>query len=261
MTQILFGERELLVRAIGDAQLIVAPDEGMVKGQELRLRWAQRSLKPKPLAIMDPPEPLKGFNPIDGYFLLFTKDKLPAAWGRWAQANKITPVAKLFPSEDQMRGYLASGKAPVKFTPDAAEWYTRVVGTSPMRLDSELRKILLLGRQHVDLNELLDLIGTQEEMKAEHILKALGTRRALDLAREVPDKRSIPLMAYLDKALENRKNGWSLLLKAIRIGADRKRYSYWTGVQLFVHACYRIEHGSNQVSVALELLEAANVVK
>lgn len=261
MTVVLYGERELLLRAIGDAQLVIAEDVGITKGSDLDVRWRQRTLKTRALAVLDPPEPVKGFRPIDGNFLLFAKDKVPAAWARWAQAHNIKPSAREFPAPENMAAYLASDKSLVRFSPAAAEWYTRVIGTSPLRMDTEMRKLILLGRQSVELDELLELLGSQHDIKAERILRALGTAKALELALEVPVKRAIPLMTYLDKALENRKSGWGLMLKTIRIGADRLQYDYWTGVQMFVHACYKSQQGADQLSTAVTLMEAANVVR
>lgn len=261
MTTILYGQRELLVRAIGDAQLIIADEVGIDKGSDLEMRWRQRTLKPKPLAIMDPPKPTKKFCPIDGYYLLFSDTKLPIDWTRWAEHYGITPVLRDFPPAAAMAAFLASDKALVRFSPDAAEWYTRVMGTSPMRLDSEVRKLILLGRERVELNELLDLIGDPSHVQAEHILRNLGKSQAIALAQKVPIKQAIPLMVYLGRALENRKSGWALMLSVIRLGADRLKYDYWTGVQMFMHACYEAEKKGNQALVTLELMEAADVVK
>lgn len=260
MTQILFGERELLIRAIGDVQLIIPEDEGLTTGIALATRWQQRTLKPRPIAVLNPPDPTKRFVPITGHFVLFDKAKVPAAWLRWAQTHKIVPVEKSFPTEGQMVAYLTGGSVGVTFTTEAAEWYTRVIGTSPMRMSNEVRKLLLLGRESVTLDELLDLIAIQEDVKAERILRSLGTKRSLKLAQEVPEDRAIPLIAYLDRALEHRKDGWWLMLKTIRIGADRLQYSYWAGVQVFVHACYKGEKG-DKLSLALQLLSAASMVK
>lgn len=257
MTQIIYGERELVTRAVENVEILVAEDAGIINTSILETRWRQKSLKAQPLAILNPPEPGKKFKPIPGYFLLFDKPKLPKAWLDWATKNKLKVTPKFYPEEDQMKAYLVT-VSPVKFTPEAAAWYVRFIGTSPARMEAELAKLVLLGKKEVDLQTILSCAASEETSKAERILMALGTKEAIKLVAKVPPEKAISLMAYLQKATENRHNEWGLLLKLIWAGANKKRYDYWTGIQMFAHLCYKSKT-SNKIDLTLEVYRLANV--
>lgn len=259
MTQIIYGERELIIRAVENAEVLVADEVGLTSTSAFETRWRQKSFKKKALAILNPPDPGKKLSPMAGYFVLFDKPKLPKAWLEWATKHRVTVIPKFYPEPDQMQGYLMN-KSPVKFTQEAAAWYVRVVGTSPMRMEAEIKKLLMIGKESVDLETLLLCIASEETLKAERILNALGTKEAIKLATLVPPEKAVGLLAYLQKALEYRHSEWGLFLKTIWLGANQKRYDYWTGIQMFVHACYKSKKES-KVDVALELYELANVVK
>jgi hypothetical protein len=257
MTQIIYGERELILRAVEHAEVLVADDVGLTSSSCLETRWRQKSFSKKPLAIMNPPEPGKKLRPVEGYFILFDKTKIPKAWLDWASKNKVQTVPKFYPEPDQMKAYLTS-KSPVKFSSEAAEWYTRVVGTSPIRMETELAKLLLLSKTSVDLTTLLTCIAGEETLKAERVLATLGTKEAIRLAKSVPPEKSIGLLAYLQKAIEHRHNEWGLYLKIVWLGANKKQYDYWTGVQIFAHLCYKSKT-HNKVDLALDVYRLGKI--
>lgn len=258
MTTLLFGDRELMVRMIGSARLLVASDEALDKAGFESL-WRRRSLRPQPLAILNPPEPSKVVTPVAGNFLLFEK-RVPAAWGRWATAHRLKPTELATLEPNFIQAALQHGSDIVRFTPDAAEWYVRIIGCSLSRMELELAKFERLGVTKVDLKTALTHIGGHEDMKAERILKALGTPQVLKLGLQVETKKAIPLMAYLQKSLEFRKNDWSTAVRVVRKGGDNKRFDYWTGVQMFLHHTLLPSGSPREIDAMLALMNAAGVV-
>jgi hypothetical protein len=261
MTQVLYGDREALLRLIGDARFVSASDEKLDKHQ-LESLWRRRRVGVREnLAILNPPEPTKNFTPRAGSFLLFEKDKVPAAWQRWCEAAHIKPIACPPLDEKFVQAALTGGVDNVEFTKEAAGWYSAMAGTSLARMENELAKLALLGVTKVSKSKAVELIGGEEAVKAEKILRALGTQEALVLAQQVEPKKAIPLIVYLTKATENRTGSQHLALKAIRRGGDLVRFDYWTGVQMFVHYCYNLNRrGADEASLLLALLATCGVV-
>lgn len=266
MTQILRGERDLLVRSVQGMKVVVANAADVETDKHAFDQiWRRTSFKPEPLAVLNPPKEItKHIKPRPGYVLLFAEDylhggKMPAAWVRWATEHGIAVKALAHPTAEMTAQVLTSGVTGITFTPGAAEWYIRVVGTSQARLETELSKLVVSGITHVDREKIVLLVGGVEDLKAERLLKALGTPAACKLALDVPVKKAIPLMVYLDRALAHRKNSWALALSTIRKGGDLKRYTYWTGVQMFAHYCLRTVERASPEQMADDLIELSDL--
>ncbi len=262
--QIMFGDRELMVSLVGDAQLLVASEDD-ITDKNLDTVWRQLSIKRRPMAILNPPNEVpKDFAPRKGCFLLFEenarfKDGIPAAWYKWAKTNAVEVVPVRKATEDGTVKYLIEGMLGITFTKEAAAWYARVVGTSLLRMQVEHDKLRSLGLARVGLDQTIEIIGGTEEVRADKINRALGTPEACKLALEVDPKRAIPLIGYLTKALEMRKSTWWLALQVVKKGAMDKRFDFVTGVQVFTQYCYRTNQQKDQMGPMLELMQLCGV--
>lgn len=245
MTKLLHGNRELLVASTGVARLVVFSD-GELTDRDFIGIWHRRKLKPEPLAILNPPaKPPVGLKPVAGHYLLFDVEHksygqgLTKEWNAWARSNKLHVETLRDLPPRLLEESFTSGMFGVTFTEEAAEWYTRVVGTSLQRQQRELDKLLLAGVSHVDLDTALHVIGGQEETKAERILKSLGTRLACTLVLEVSNNNAYRLFTYLEIPLRNRKSPWVIGLLALRRALEIKTLEAQSALQLFAQYCYK----------------------
>lgn len=254
MTVILFGERELMLAQAPTQRVVVCPDESIEKGSQLELPWRQNSLRPCTVAFIDPPDPVKAITPRpDRVLMLPGEPRKP--WKEWAAKHNIPMQACQHPPANQFVYMLTSGASGITFTEDAAEWYARMVGTSRIRLENELIKFAVMGKTRVTREMVITLIGGFEDLKADRVLKALGTARACKLALEVTEKRAMPLLGYFDKALQHRKNSWWLAVHYVREGMIAKMLTPWSAVQVFVQYCYETQNSSRpEADCMLELM-------
>jgi hypothetical protein len=254
LTCVFFGERELIVDATTAHETIDCSLENIVKGSQLELYWRQQSIKPKILAFINPPDPVKSIEPRPDRFVLITGEPRKA-WKEWTSKHKVALKACRYPEENTFAQMLVTGAAGVTLTQAAADWYVRMVGTSFLRLSNELIKLSCVPKNTIDCDDLILLIGGVEELKAEKVLKSLGTATACRLALEVSEQRSMPLLGYMDKALQHRRNSWWFALKSIQEGIIRKRLTPWAAVQVFVQYCYETAKTDRlEADLMLELL-------
>lgn len=254
MTCVFFGERELIVDQVNTHEIIDCSLENITKGSQLELYWRQQSLKPKIIGFINPPDPVKSIMPRPDR-IIFISGEPRKAWKEWISNNKVIMKACRYPDSDTFLQMLTTGAAGVTLTKSAAEWYVRVVGTSFLRLSNELTKLTLLDKQPIDLEDLILIVGGFEELKAEKVLKTLGTATACKLALEVAEHRSMPLLGYMDKALQHRRNSWWFALKIIQEGIMAKRLSPWAAVQVFAQYCYETAKTDRlEADIMLELL-------
>ena len=265
MTQMLHGNRELMVASTGGARLLVLSDGEIPEGEFTGL-WHRRKLKPEPLAILNPPtKPPKDFKPVAGHFLLFDqehksyKDGLTKEWSAWARSNKVHVTTLREVRPELVYQSLVAGVFDVTFTEEAAEWYTRVIGTSLLRQQREIDKFQMCGINQVDLETATHVIGGVEETKAERILKALGTARACQLVLEVTPNNAYRLFTYLEIPLRNRKSPWLIALLALRRAMEIKTLESQSALQLFVQYCYRAKHTGDDLTPMTDILRIARL--
>jgi hypothetical protein len=265
VTELLHGNRELLVASKGNARLIVFSDGEMTESDFLGV-WHRRKLKADPIAVLNPPgKPPKDFKAIQGNYLLFDDQHklyangLTKEWSVWARSNKvqITTLRELNPTLLQQA--FTTGAFGVTFTAEAAEWYTRVVGTSMVRQQYELDKLLTCGVTEVDLETALQVIGGAEETKAERILRALGTPLACRLVTEVSNNNAYRLFTYLEIPLRNKKSPWVIGLIALRRAMEIKTLDAQSAIQLFAQYCLKSKAAGDSLSSLSELLRIARL--
>lgn len=264
MTKLLHGNRELLVASTGLARLVVFSD-GELSDKEFVGIWQRRKLKPEPLAVLNPPtKPPAGLLPVKGHYLLFDNEHksyaqgLTKEWNAWARSHKLQVETLRDLQPRLLEESFTSGMFGVTFTEEAAEWYTRVVGTSLQRQQRELDKLLLAGVTEVDLDTALAVIGGQEETKAERILKNLGSQLACRLVLEVSNNNAYRLFTYLEIPLRNRKSPWVMGLLALRRAMEIKTLEAQSAIQLFAQYCYKSKQ-TDELEALGELLAIAKL--
>lgn len=269
MTQIYYGDRELLVAQANNFQLIVCSEENSGRGltsREFEVVWRRRELRPQPRAFLNPPALPDDLSPLPDTMILFEENKkysegIPADWYRWSRKKQV-PVDHLSHVSDAfIQEMLVSGLLGIALMPEAAEWYTRAIGPSRIRLNHEIQKLCacIPGDQPVSLDKALQIIGDDKQIKAEQLLRVLGTRSACKLALQITAEEAPRLLVYLEKALNHRKNIWPLALKTVQVAARQRIYDSWTGIQIFVHFCYQTHNKTPQMQAArmLDLLQEA----
>lgn len=263
MSRIYFGERELIVETAPFNRLINCKEEGFEKGSDIEMLWRNQTLKREVLAFLDPPDPIKAIKPRPDRLVLFSKEPTKP-WKAWGAQHSIDMAACWHPAPELFTALLVSGHAGVALTQDAAEWYVRMVGTSTKRLKNELLKFVAGGHTKANLETTILLVGGSEELKAEHLLKALGTAKGCRLALEVPEKRAMQLLhptnGYFARSLGNRRNSWPAALQAVHEGVINVTLKPWSAVQIFAQYCYETKSGGKpEADAYVELLEACGL--
>jgi len=261
----LHGNRELMVASTGGAKLLVMSD-GEIPETEFIGLWHRRKLKPEPIAILNPPtKPSKDFKPVAGHFLLFDqehkpyKDGLTKEWSAWARSNKVVVTTLREVRPELIYQSLIGGVFDITFSEEAAEWYVRVVGTSLMRQQCEMDKLQMCGIDQVDLETAVRVIGGAEDVKAERILKALGTAKACALVLDVTANNAYRLFTYLEIPLRNRKSPWLIALLALRRAMEIKTLDSQSALQLFVQYCYQAKRKGDDLGPMTDILRIARL--
>jgi hypothetical protein len=222
--------------------VVYQPDQ-----QQLELSWRQRGLSLHRVCIVDPLEkPTTSLKPRQSLTLLFT-DKVSKPWQEWLATHELTIETKPELTPALLKSMLKLNKLDFKLTHDAADFVVSTLDKSSYDFVFSIIFTLDMARDKNTLNlqDVLEIWPDPNAKLAREISRTLGSTTSLSLARGVPrysPESIFGLWTYLEIVCKSTKPELLNLLHMYRNACDRKKFSYWEGLQLFVHACYREEH-------------------
>lgn len=224
--------------------------------EELFAVWKQVSFDPKPTVLVDPKAKpagdFKDLQPRDNITLIFT-GKPCKEWATWLKKHNISLLDKGELSKAGMTGLLVKGSPMLgnfKMTQDAAEIVVEVFGDATANGFFSICFTIEHARKPeqtlLGVDDLADIWPDPGFRLARDIAHDLGTMKALEIFQRVPRYASesiFGLWRYLDIVCGSKHPQWLHLLHKFRSACDRKRYGYWEGLFLFIHACVQEKRG------------------
>jgi hypothetical protein len=211
--------------------------------QELIAKWNQKTFARKSILFA---------NVSDKFYFptvlprqdrhLVWSETIPMGWNAWAKRHELTFKTLISVEPKKAVALLMQGIKGIKFTEEAAKWIVFQLEDKgeidKERFNNEVIKFLVLDQKLVDLELASLVLGGNESQLAAKLFMALGHKKSLALANEIPSGQdAVRLFSYLDRALRTRKGPWYLFLKACRYGADTLKFDYKTACIIFTHIC------------------------
>lgn len=212
--------------------------------------WRQRGLIKRQVVVVDPKAKptgeLKDLKPSNHVTLIFT-GKPCKDWTAWLKKHKVSLEEKGELTKTKMKGLLMAGAmGDFKLTEEAAEFISEVFGDSSaggfFSICFTLENARDPDKKLLGMDEIADIWPDPGFKNARNIARHLGGPKALEIFLRIPryaDDSVFGLWRYLDIVCGNKHPQWLHLVHAYRSACDRKRFSYWEGLFLLIHHCYK----------------------
>lgn len=208
------------------------------------MTWNGETLPPSHIVFVCPPSFIRptGLKPRKTRHLIFEEEPFQS-WITWAKENKIKPQEQGKSPEYLIAGLSAGAMGLPKFTPEAAK---HLVTCSPGGLQAiwwPVQQIKAMGyAEPITLEDAMEAWpfvvhkGRTYAVNLSKLLKALGTKDAIEIVSQAPEKESYSGLMGLKVACHTQANRLQWLNSLIQ-GVDDKKWTPKAALLIFTHLC------------------------
>lgn len=235
-------------------------DEILDLQEDLITEWRQLSFKPtKKLFLNLPKEPPKGLSPKGEYDLGLEQEAISEPWRRWTKQRgvKVHVIKPL--TQKQVEEFLAKGIRGLTFTEAAVSQFLTLMPVINKKRFMDLFNLLVLNYpnpKELTPRDVAEVLGGETVVLAAQFVEALGTSRAITIARRAASSGSsgaASLLNYTFRVLD--KDPRVFMLHLCWKGMIDQRWSPKSALEMFAFCCLNTSYAKDMNSVLPRITE------